>query len=42
MLTLTAVPNNTAITKQIYGRVPALQNVPNDTYNDLVVATVNF
>ena len=42
VLTLTAVPNNSPITKQIYGRIPALQNVPQDTYNDLVVASVNF
>jgi spore coat protein U-like protein len=42
VLTLTAVPDNNPITKQIYGRIAALQNVPNDTYNDLVLASVNF
>jgi spore coat protein U-like protein len=26
----------------VYGRIPALQNVPENTYNDIVVATVNF
>jgi spore coat protein U-like protein len=26
----------------VFGRIPALQNVPDYTYNDIVVATVNF
>jgi spore coat protein U-like protein len=42
VLTLTAVPDNSPITKQIYGRITALQNVPPDIYNDLVLASVNF
>jgi spore coat protein U-like protein len=34
--------NGAAQTQTMYGQVPAAQNVPAGTYNDTVVATVNF
>jgi len=36
------VVDNKAVTFQVYGQIPALQSVPEASYADLVVATVNF
>jgi spore coat protein U-like protein len=34
--------DNAEYAYSVYGRIPALQNVPDYAYNDLVLATVNF
>jgi spore coat protein U-like protein len=39
---VTGTGNGAAQTQTMYGQVPAAQNVPAGTYNDTVVATVNF
>jgi spore coat protein U-like protein len=42
LLTPPATPSKAPRTYTVYGRIPAGQDVPSGTYNDLVVATVNF
>ncbi|MGD9765286.1 MAG: spore coat U domain-containing protein [Candidatus Binatia bacterium] len=37
-----AAPSSAARNFTVYGRIPAGQDVPEGTYNDTVVATVNF
>lgn len=37
-----AAPDKNPRTFQVYGRIPSGQDVPAGTYNDTVVATVNF
>ena len=39
---VTGTGSGAAQTQTMYGQVPAAQNVPAGTYNDTVVATVNF
>jgi spore coat protein U-like protein len=42
VVTPSPVVDNKAVTFQVYGQIPALQSVPEASYADLVVATVNF
>lgn len=39
---VTGTGSGAAQTQTMYGQVPAAQNVPAGTYNDTVIATVNF
>ena len=42
LLTPVVTPSKAPRTFPVYGRIPAGQDVPSGTYNDTVVATVNF
>jgi spore coat protein U-like protein len=42
LLSTGAAPSKTARNFTVYGRIPSNQDVPAGTYNDTVVATVNF
>ena len=42
VLTPTAAPSRTPRDFSVYGRIPGSQDIPAGTYNDTIVATVNF